>query len=480
MKHLTVLLSAILFAQAVSAGGDESGFKPLFNGKDLSGWEGDPRFWSVRDGTITGQTTEANPTDKNTFVIWREGEADDFILRFSYRMVGGNSGVQYRSHEVEKWVLSGYQGDYESGDNYSGINYEEKGRGILAQRGQRTRIDPDGKVEVIEQFAESAALQAEIKKEDWNDYEVIAKGNHLIHKINGQVMSEVTDDQAEKRAFSGLLGFQVHAGPPMLVQVKDIRLKRLPLEGRKKIVLIAGVASHGAGAHAFPDGVKLLRGCLDQVPSVQAADYYEGWPSDPTAFDNADTIMFFLDGGGGHPAIQGDRLEQLGKLMEKGIGMACIHYAVEVPKDRGGKEFLEWIGGYYETGFSTNPHWEAKIEANSDHPIARGVKPFKLNDEWYYNMRFRPDMKGVTPILSAIPPDETRGTESAKANPGRAEILAWATEREDGGRGFGFTGGHFHIAWRDENFRRVVLNALLWTAQVEVPEDGVVSVIGEQ
>ncbi len=116
--------------------------------------------------------------------------------------------------------------------------------------------------------------------------------------------------------------------------------------------------------------------------------YYSGWPKDPSAFDNADAIMFYADGGGGHPAIQGDRLVQINKLASAGVGIACFHYGVEVPKDKGGSEFLDWIGGYFETHWSVNPHWTAKFEKFPDHPVARGVKPFEINDEWYYHMRF--------------------------------------------------------------------------------------------
>jgi hypothetical protein len=233
MRNAALFLILVLCGTLALAA-EEDGFKPIFNGENLEGWEGDSRFWSVEEGAITGRTTQDNPTEHNTFLIWRQGEVDDFVLRFSYRIVGGNSGVQYRSKEVDPFVMSGYQADLEAGDNYSGINYEEKGRGILAQRGQKTTITPEGEVKVDEQFAESSSLQGKIKNEDWNDYEITVKGNHLVHKINGQVMSEVTDEQPDKRQFSGLLGLQVHAGPPMKVQFKDIRLKRTPLEEKKK------------------------------------------------------------------------------------------------------------------------------------------------------------------------------------------------------------------------------------------------------
>jgi type 1 glutamine amidotransferase len=133
---------------------------------------------------------------------------------------------------------------------------------------------------------------------------------------------------------------------------------------------------------------------------------------------------------------------------------------------------LQWLGGYYETNFSTNPHWKANITSLPDHPITRGVKPFDIQDEWYFNIRFAPESEKLTPILKATPPDDKRGTPEAKKFPGREEIVAWALERDKGGRSFGFTGGHFHKNWGDENFRRLVVNAILWTAQIEVPKEG--------
>ena len=250
----------------------------------------------------------------------------------------------------------------------------------------------------------------------------------------------------------------------------------------RKIVLVAGHPSHGPGDHEFNAGVQLLDKCLRQVPGVTSKFYLNGWPADPHAFDGADGILFFMDGGAGHPIIQDDHLKIIGDLMKKGVGLACVHYAVEVPKDKGGREFLDWIGGYYEDRWSTNPHWEADFTQIPQHPITRGVKPFKIRDEWYYNIRFRPEMKGVTPILVAKPDDDTRqGKSSSPRGPyphivaanGREEVLAWAVERPDGGRGFGFTGAHFHRNWGNENFRKVVLNALLWVAHAEVPSNGV-------
>jgi type 1 glutamine amidotransferase len=253
----------------------------------------------------------------------------------------------------------------------------------------------------------------------------------------------------------------------------------------KKIVLVAGRPSHGPGAHEHNAGVQLLHKCLQGLPGVSSTFYLNGWPQDPHAFDGADTILFYADGGGNHPAIQSDHLKTLGELMNKGVGMVCVHYAVEVPKDKGGPEFLQWIGGYFETFWSVNPHWDADFKELPQHPITRGVKPFKIRDEWYYHMRFQENMKGVTPILTGVPPDSTRngadsthgGNPHVRAGKGAAEHVAWAYERPNGGRGFGLTGAHFHKNWGDENFRKIVLNALLWTAKAEVPENGVVSSI---
>jgi len=235
MKIPTLLLTAA-FATALHA--EE---KVLFNGEDLTGWTGQPEFWSVRDGAIVGQTTAEKPARENTFLIW-EGEAADFELRFKYRLMDanggsqgyGNSGVQFRSRVVnpDYSVVAGYQADFELGQSYNGILYEEKGRGILAQRGQKVVIkegdEPNRpKIEVTGSVGDSAEIQAAIKGDDWNDYVVIAKGNHIKQFINGKQTVEAIDE-TEAGARNGVIAIQLHAGQPMTVMVKDIVLK--PLE----------------------------------------------------------------------------------------------------------------------------------------------------------------------------------------------------------------------------------------------------------
>ncbi len=495
MKKFEARAFALLAALATSLAADRAravpeeapeGFTSIFDGKTLEGWDGNPQFWKVEGGAIVGQTTAENKAPGNTFLIWRQGELDDFELVVEYRITGGNSGIQVRSFEDEKkwgkWVIGGYQADFEAGNNFSGIIYGERYRDILAARGQKTVVGSDHKPKVTGSVGDSKEIQSHIKKEDWNRYEISASGNRIALKINGQATAEMEDQDREMRRRSGLLALQLHAGPPMKVEFRSILLKRLKMEDKKKIVLVAGIPSHDSGAHEHNAGCLLLAKALNEnVPAVHAAVYRSGWPKDPTAFQNADAIVMYCDGGGGHPVMS--HLEEVDRLAKKGVGIACIHYGVEVPKGRSGERFLDWIGGYFETEWSVNPHWEGNFEKFPEHPITRGVKPFKINDEWYYHMRFPEDMKGVTPILSAVPPEATRngpdgthsGNKYVRERKGMSEVVAWARERPDGGRGFGFTGGHVHWNWGQDDFRKLVLNALVWVARAEVGPDGVPS-----
>jgi type 1 glutamine amidotransferase len=255
----------------------------------------------------------------------------------------------------------------------------------------------------------------------------------------------------------------------------------------KKIVFVAGTPSHGPGEHEHRAGCLLLAKCLQQNPGFTTVVVTNGWPKDESVFNGADAIIVYADGGGGHPFVKAEHLKLIGALADKGVGIGAIHYGVEVPKDKGGPEFLDWIGGYFETFWSVNPTWTANYTNLPSHPVTRGVQPFSTRDEWYYHMRFRDGMKGVTPILTAVPPDSTRGrpgmNDAHGGNPevqkhkGEPEHTMWVAERANGGRGFGVTGAHYHKNWGNENFRKVVLNAIAWIAKADVPEKGIQSTI---
>lgn len=209
---------------------DMTGFESIFDGKTLAGWDGDPQFWSVQDGVITGQTTAAKPLPLNTFLIWRGGAPGDFELKLEYRIDSTNSGVQYRSVElpdVGKWVLKGYQADIDAENVYTGQIYEERGRAFLALRGQVTHIAPGQKPVIQGSLGDGDALKALIKVGDWNKFHLIARGNTLIQIVNGQTMSMIIDDDVKNRSLGGLLGIQLHRGDPMKIEVRHVWLKPL-------------------------------------------------------------------------------------------------------------------------------------------------------------------------------------------------------------------------------------------------------------
>ncbi|MBL8191202.1 MAG: DUF1080 domain-containing protein [Acidobacteria bacterium] len=208
---------------------DRSGFTQIFDGKTLKGWDGNPDAWRVENETIVGESTAEKPLKANTFIIYRGSQPGDFELKLEYRINSTNSGVQYRSAElpeVGKWVLKGYQADIDFNNQYTGQLYEERGRGFLAMRGQVTQITP-GKKQIIANLRSGDDLKAAIKNNDWNTLHIIARGNRLTHILNGHLMAEVIDDDPAGRAMGGLIGFQMHTGPPMKVEYKNIWLKHL-------------------------------------------------------------------------------------------------------------------------------------------------------------------------------------------------------------------------------------------------------------
>lgn len=246
----------------------------------------------------------------------------------------------------------------------------------------------------------------------------------------------------------------------------------------KKLVLIAGpITGHPKGAHEYEKAITLMRHLLEQSElseGLKIETHYHGWPADPSTLDDADSIVLVSDGSDHredqHPLYVGKRLDLLRKQMDRGCGFVQLHWSTFNPS-RLHDEITEWVGGYfdYETGqtpnkwFSAIQTWEQEVRiASAGHPVSRGVLPFNLKDEYYYNLKFRQNDPRLTPILEVDPP----GVD-------RSHVVAWTVEREDGGRGFGFTGGHFHDSWWIPGFRKMLLNAVVWSTGHEVPEEGV-------
>ncbi len=270
---------------------------------------------------------------------------------------------------------------------------------------------------------------------------------------------------------------------------------------KKKLVIVAGKPSHPPRMHEFNAGVQLLAKCMRNHPGVETQFVLNGWPTDESVFDGAAAVVFYMDGGPNHEVVKEDgrRLKMVDAWTKKGVGIGCMHYGVEIVPAQAGAEFKRWIGGHYENMFSCNPIWEPAFAHLPEHPLTRGVKPFKISDEWYFNMRFVSDIPGnvaaekeglkFVPILVAVPSDDVRdgpyvypkGPYShIQANSGRAEAMMWAVERPDGGRGVGFTGGHLHDNWKNDDFRKVVLNGMAWLCKADVPTEGIASTVSDE
>ena len=223
-RQLAIAAAIVLFALiAVSQAAEEEGFRSMFNGKDLTGWESKPGGWWVEDGAITSQSTKEKPCVKHHYLYWTGGEPADFVLRLKYKLVGGNSGVQFRSQRRPDFDTWGYQADMEAGPQWTGCLFQHS-RGGVVMRGKRAVIAEDG-TRKEEEFASPAELQKTVKPDDWNDYEIVARGTKIILRINGELMCEVDDRDAKLACRKGIIALQMHPGPPMKVQFKDLRIK---------------------------------------------------------------------------------------------------------------------------------------------------------------------------------------------------------------------------------------------------------------
>lgn len=245
-----------------------------------------------------------------------------------------------------------------------------------------------------------------------------------------------------------------------------------------KIVFLAGGKSHGPGEHEFRAGCMLLAKALNESGIDVQAEVHSGWPSDESVLDGAKALIIYADG----TSVVGKGWEKVDKMAKSGVGLMFMHYAVHPEKEEAEKYYRPWIGGAFETDFSVNPHWVADLKVLPNHPVSRGVGSLvEAYDEFYYNMRFMADRSKVIDLVTAVPDRESmkryinlwnqHGVEGL----GKKQTLMWGIERPDGGRGVGFTGGHYHRNWAVDGFRKMVLNSIVWTAGVEVPKDGVKS-----
>lgn len=229
-------------AEKVTIFNDEKGFERIFNGQDLSGWEGDARLWSVVDGAIRGQTTPEKPARHNTFLVWRDGTLKDFVLKIKFRIENGNSGIQYRSKEMPDYVIAGYQAEVENAPGKVGFLYDERGRGWMVNVGDIMVVDEEGHKNVIGKIGDVQAMIAEgyYKEKDWNEYTIICRGNHILHYLNGFQTIEMIDQDPKGRLMEGKLALQIHTGPPMVVEFKDIRVKHLKEDYGDAVLLFNG------------------------------------------------------------------------------------------------------------------------------------------------------------------------------------------------------------------------------------------------
>jgi trehalose utilization protein len=245
-----------------------------------------------------------------------------------------------------------------------------------------------------------------------------------------------------------------------------LKLEEQPSDPKQnKIVLVAGSNFFKAGEHEYIAGCAVLMDLLRQTPGVFPVLAVD-WPKKPETFAQAKAVVFFCDGGDKHALLKDDRLTQVQKLVDQGVGLVQLHQVVDYPKDLGDRARI-WAGAAWEKGFSQRAHWVAEFSTFPSHPICRGVKPFKIDDGWLTKLRFVADLQGVTPLLRTA---AAKG--AAPAALGDEAIVAWAFERAKGGRSFTFTGCHLHSSFAEEGYRRFLVNGILWTASVEIPASG--------
>lgn len=442
LKHLLTLIAVSLLQAAAAE------WKPLFNGKDLAGWEqnkfGGAGEIKVESGQIVigsgvalsgiRRTNDLLRSNYEVEVQTMKQQGNDFFCGLTFPVKDSHASL----------VVGGWGGSLVGISSIDGMDASEN------EYTQYMRFE-DNKWYNIRLRVTDRRIQA------WIDNERMIDAN-----IEGRRVS-MRPGEIEDAVPFGISTYQTTAA------IKEVKIRSIPTR-IPKIALIAGKKSHGPGEHEYRKSLELLAKLLEKrVEFIDTKVHFDGWPTDEEQLNDADTIVLFTDGSDrderSHPIIQEHRLRHLQKQVDRGAGLVVLHYTVFVPREKAGQRFLDWIGGFfdYETGSAANK-WFSKIEtrdfkiypASPDHPICKGVKPSDLREEFYFNMRFPEPKKGLTPIITFDP--ERKDWE---------KVVGWAFERPNGGRGFGYTGGHFFKNFEDATVQQLLLNAILWTAKAE-------------
>jgi len=444
-KQLFYSLFVLATCASIFSAESPSPWKSLFNGKNLDGWEKNKFAGTgeivVEDGNIvigtgvalTGirRTNDLLKSNYEIAVKAKKIEGDDFFCGITFPVKD--------SHAT--FIAGGWGGSLVGVSSIDGQDASEN------ETTQYMRFEKNKWYDIKVRVTDS-------KIEAWVDKEKLVNVQIAGRKIS------MRPGEIEDAVPFGISTYQTTSA------IQEIKIRSVPSR-IPSIAFIAGKKSHGPGEHEYEKSLKLLQDKLEgSIEFIDTQLYREGWPFDDEKLDAVDSIVLFCDGADhgevNHPALQGPRLSTLEKQMKRGAGLVCLHYAVFVPKEKAGDKFLKWIGGYfdYESGSGPN-HWFSKIEtreydvfpATPNHPICKDLKPYTMKEEFYFNLKFPEDKKNITPIITFDPQKKDWD-----------KVVGWAIQRPDGGRGFGYTGGHYYKNFEDPTVQKLLLNAILWTA----------------
>lgn len=453
MKYWSALTFVALCHISLGQAADQQGrWKDLFNGKDLSGW------------TNNNFAGSGEIEVENGKIIINEGVALSGIrYARTNELLRNNYEIQVRATKLQ------------GSDFFAGITFPVKdshatficggwGGSLIGISSIDGMDASENETSTFMKLEENTPYELRLRVTDEKIQAWINNDKMVDVKIIGRRIG-MRPGEIEDAVPFGITTYQTRSA------IEEVKIRPIPT-GLKKILFIAGRKSHAPGEHEYEKGMKLLKEAIENHPDITAVDaeYHEkGWPMDDTTMEDADAIVLYCDGSdhdeGNHPILRGNRLNTLARQMKRGAGLVCIHYTVFVPKEKAGQMFLDWIGGYfdYESGSGEKNKWFSRIETReykaftaSDHPITQGVSPFEIKEEFYFKMRFPETRSNWTPIVTFDP--EKKDLE---------KVVGWAIQRPDGGRGFGYTGGHFHKNWEDPNVRKLIVNAILWTAKLK-------------